>query len=94
MRETNPPPYLPQIRLYQQWLADQRGLRFDSYEALWHWSTTDLEAFWQSIWDYFDLRSPTPHRAPTGSCWCAPPPHPMRRSRHSPPAISTRPTKT
>jgi acetoacetyl-CoA synthetase len=54
-------PYVPQIRLYQQWLAEQRGLRFDSYDALWRWSTTDLEGFWQSIWDYFDLQSPTPH---------------------------------
>ena len=63
MNETNPPPFLPQIRLYQQWLADQRGLHFESYDALWRWSTTDLEAFWQSIWDYFDMRSPTPHTA-------------------------------
>jgi acetoacetyl-CoA synthetase len=53
----------PQIRLYQDWLARERGLRFDSYDALWRWSTTELEAFWQSIWDYFDLRSPTPHTA-------------------------------
>jgi acetoacetyl-CoA synthetase len=56
-------PFVPQIRLYQDWLARERGLRFDSYDALWRWSTTDLDAFWQSIWDYFDLRSPTPHSA-------------------------------
>lgn len=55
-------PYVPQIRLYQDWLADQRGLAFDSYDALWQWSTTDVEAFWQSIWDYFGVQSPTPHR--------------------------------
>ncbi len=61
MNETSAPPYTPQIRLYQQWLADQRGLHFDDYDALWRWSTTELEAFWQSIWDYFDMRSPTPH---------------------------------
>lgn len=63
MNETNPPPFIPQIRLYQDWLSDQRGLHFDSYDALWRWSTTDLEAFWQSIWDYFEMRSPTPHTA-------------------------------
>ena len=57
------PPYIPQIRLYQNWLRDQRGLQFDSYDALWRWSTTDLDAFWQSVWDYFDLQSPTPHTA-------------------------------
>jgi acetoacetyl-CoA synthetase len=57
------PPYVPQIRLYQDWLREQRGLAFERYEDLWRWSTADLPAFWQSIWDYFDLRSPTPHRA-------------------------------
>jgi acetoacetyl-CoA synthetase len=59
-------PFTPQIRLYQDWLRDARGLRFDSYDALWRWSTTDLCAFWQSVWDYFDLHSPTPHRAVLG----------------------------
>ena len=57
------PAYVPQIRLYQNWLRDQRGMQFDSFDALWRWSTTDLNAFWQSIWDYFDLQSPTPHSA-------------------------------
>ena len=55
------PAFIPQIRLYQEWLAQQRGLHFDDYHALWQWSITDLDAFWQSIWDYFDLRSPTLH---------------------------------
>jgi acetoacetyl-CoA synthetase len=54
-------PHIPQIRLYQDWLKQHRGLSFDSYDALWRWSTTDLRAFWQSIWDYFEVRSPTPH---------------------------------
>ncbi len=56
-------PHRPQIRLYQEWLQASRGLSFDSYDALWQWSVTDLDAFWQSIWDYFDLQSPTPHSA-------------------------------
>ena len=57
------PPYIPQIRRYQNWLRDEHGLSFDSYDALWRWSVSDLDAFWQSIWDYFDLQSPTPHTA-------------------------------
>ena len=61
MTHTAPPPYIPQIRLYQDWLHTQRGLVFESYDALWRWSVTDLEGFWQSIWDYFELQSPTPH---------------------------------
>jgi acetoacetyl-CoA synthetase len=56
-------PFVPQIRLYQNWLREQRGLAFASYDELWHWSTADLPAFWQSVWDYFDLRSPTPVRS-------------------------------
>ena len=60
------PPYIPQIRLYQEWLSQQRGLRFDSYDALWRWSTTELDAFWQSLWDYFQIESPTPHMAVLG----------------------------
>ncbi len=63
MRPPVSAPYVPQIRLYQDWLRDQRGLQFESYDALWRWSTTDLNAFWQSIWDYFELQSPSPHSA-------------------------------
>lgn len=63
MSETKTIPYLPQIRLYQDWLRERHGLVFDNYDALWRWSTTDLDAFWQSVWDYFDLQSPTPHSA-------------------------------
>ena len=55
------PPHQAQIRLYQDWLRDQRGLVFDNYDELWRWSTTELDAFWQSIWDYFELQSPTAH---------------------------------
>ncbi|MEO6016819.1 MAG: AMP-binding protein, partial [Polaromonas sp.] len=61
-----PVPPVPQIRLYQEWLQATRGLSFDSYDALWRWSVTDLDAFWQSIWDYFELQSPTPHTAVLG----------------------------
>ena len=62
-RPTAPAPHLPQIRLYQNWLRDQRGLSFATYNDLWRWSVTELDAFWQSIWDYFDFQSPTPHTA-------------------------------
>ncbi len=55
--------FVPQLRLYQDWLRDTRGLAFDSYDALWRWSVTDLDAFWQSLWDYAGMRSATPHTA-------------------------------
>ena len=57
------PAYVPQLRLYMNWLAESRGRHFATYDALWRWSVTELDAFWQSIWDYFELHSPTPHTA-------------------------------
>jgi acetoacetyl-CoA synthetase len=48
---------------YQRWLETTRGLRFGSYDEMWHWSVSDLDAFWASIWDFFELQSPTPYRA-------------------------------
>src|SRR5689334_5102439 len=52
-----------QMALYRRWLSEKRGLDFPDYEALRQWSVRDVDAFWQSIWDYFDLQSPTPHTA-------------------------------
>jgi len=58
----------PQITRYLQWLQAHRGLHFDpstpeGYDTLWRWSIDDLPGFWSSIWEYFDLQSPTPWRA-------------------------------
>ena len=52
----------PRLAVYQRWLQEHRGLSFGSYDALWQWSVDDLHGFWSSIWDYFDLQSPTPWR--------------------------------
>ena len=60
---TTSSPFVPQIRLFQQWLTEHRQLQFDDYQAMWRWSVSDIEAFWQSAWDYLDLQSPTPHTA-------------------------------
>ena len=58
----NPQTPIPQITSYRRGLQVKHGLHFDSYDALWLWSVTDLDAFWQSVWDYFELQSPTPHQ--------------------------------
>ncbi|HWF75495.1 MAG TPA: acetyl-coenzyme A synthetase N-terminal domain-containing protein, partial [Solirubrobacteraceae bacterium] len=41
---------------YQRWLGETRGLRFDSYDELWRWSVDDLEGFWSSIVEFFEVR--------------------------------------
>jgi acetoacetyl-CoA synthetase len=40
---------------FQAWLADERGLRFDDYAALWQWSVDEVEAFWSAIAEFFEL---------------------------------------
>ncbi|PPE72195.1 acetoacetate--CoA ligase [Solimonas fluminis] len=46
---------------YMRWLYGNRGLDFKDYESLWQWSVTDIEAFWASIWDYFQVCSDQPY---------------------------------
>jgi acetoacetyl-CoA synthetase len=41
---------------YSEWLGSARGLSFGSYEELWQWSVDDLEGFWSSIVEFFDVR--------------------------------------
>ncbi len=48
------------ITAYLRWLAVERGLHFDTYDALWRWSVTELEAFWASVWDFCGVISHTP----------------------------------
>ena len=49
------------ITAYIDWLKRKRGKEFASYDELWNWSVSDLEGFWASIWDYFEIRSTTPY---------------------------------
>lgn len=51
------------ITRYMRWLRETRGLTFHGYDDLWQWSVTELEAFWESIWHFFDVRSAKPYTA-------------------------------
>lgn len=39
------------------WLKENHDLEFSNYHEFWLWSISDLSFFWQTIWDYFELRS-------------------------------------
>ncbi|MGW0765301.1 acetoacetate--CoA ligase [Streptomyces sp. NPDC002676] len=69
-----PEPFLPpdpqaaagsRIADFARWAARHQGT--DSiqdptdYQALHHWSVTDLEAFWAAVWEYFDIEATTPY---------------------------------
>jgi acetoacetyl-CoA synthetase len=47
-----------EIGRYLNWLRDERGRDFATYDDLWRWSVTDLEGFWASIWDFFEVGAP------------------------------------
>ncbi len=50
------------IAAFMRWLDDTRKLKFADYEALRHWSVTEIEAFWAAVWDYFEVRAETPYQ--------------------------------
>src|ERR1700722_16992563 len=39
----------------------QRGRRFESYEQLLQWSLDDLDGFWGTVWEYFNIHSSQPY---------------------------------
>src|SRR3712207_1534871 len=54
------------ITRYVEWLAEEKGLPFEDYTALWEWSVTDIDGFWSSLWEFFDVRSSKPYEAVLG----------------------------
>jgi acetoacetyl-CoA synthetase len=48
---------------YMRWLASEKDLTFEDYNGLWRWSTTDLEGFWASVWEYCGIEASRPYEA-------------------------------
>jgi acetoacetyl-CoA synthetase len=47
---------------YLRWLESERGVTSNGdYGRLWRWSVEDLEDFWASIWDFFEVNASTPY---------------------------------
>src|SRR5437762_9743333 len=46
---------------YMQWLESAKGLKFHTQEELWEWSVNNLEDFWASIWDFFQIKASQPY---------------------------------
>ncbi|GLZ44179.1 acetoacetyl-CoA synthetase [Actinomycetospora sp. NBRC 106375] len=44
------------IGRFVDWLARERGLAFDDYDALQRWSVTDLDGFWSAVAAFFAVR--------------------------------------
>jgi acetoacetyl-CoA synthetase len=46
---------------YAGWLADERGVPSYDYQELWDWSVQNIEEFWASIWDFFEVKAAEPY---------------------------------
>lgn len=49
------------LTLFVNWLKETRGLELPDYESLWQWSITEVEAFWEATWQWFEINSHTPY---------------------------------
>jgi acetoacetyl-CoA synthetase len=45
------------LTAYIDWLRAERGVEVTTYPDLWRWSVADLEAFWNSIFDYLGVQA-------------------------------------
>jgi acetoacetyl-CoA synthetase len=45
----------PQLTRFQEWVTTQGGPTTGTYDDLWRWSTTDLDAVWGAVWRWFDV---------------------------------------
>jgi acetoacetyl-CoA synthetase len=45
------------LKRFTRWLADERGVACEGYDALWRWSVDELEDFWAAIWDFFEVQA-------------------------------------
>jgi acetoacetyl-CoA synthetase len=49
------------ISRYMEWLKREKGLSFSDYGELWEWSVAEVEEFWASIWEYFNVKASKPY---------------------------------
>src|SRR5699024_12641739 len=47
---------------YMKWLKKYKNLNFQDYHSLWKWSVDELEVFWSSLWEYFEIQSDQPYQ--------------------------------
>lgn len=50
------------LRMYMDWLYEQKQLLFKTYDELWNWSVEHPADFWESVWQYFNVKSHSPYR--------------------------------
>jgi acetoacetyl-CoA synthetase len=52
------------VTAFAEFAASEHGFRGSSYLDLWQWSVASLDDFWNAVWTFFGVESPTPYRSP------------------------------
>ncbi len=50
------------LKKYENWLLQHKGLSFESYHQIWQWSVNNIEDFWESLWQFFEIKSYSPYK--------------------------------
>lgn len=54
-----------QMTRFQHYVEQRYEKTFHNYSELHHWSVTDIEDFWTTIWDFCELKASTTYQQPT-----------------------------
>ena len=49
------------VAAYTRFVEGRTGLRFPSYDDLWRWSVEEPDAFWASLWDFYEIKASAPY---------------------------------
>jgi len=49
------------LKKFMSWLAETKGLSFQNYNDLWEWSVANIEGFWASLWQYYNIQAKSPY---------------------------------
>src|SRR5690625_4677235 len=50
------------ITHFINWLKEEKSISLKDDKQLWDWSVTEIENFWESLWDYFQIKSISPYQ--------------------------------
>jgi acetoacetyl-CoA synthetase len=56
-----------QLGRFLDFVRDTRGRDLPGYDELFDWSVSDLDGFWGSLWDYFEVKAHTPYERVLGA---------------------------
>ena len=49
------------IAAFMRWLQQEKGLSFNAYADLWQWSVDEIEVFWESLWEFYQIKASSPY---------------------------------